>query len=363
MVIIFGSGQFFLLLPPSAAALTAILLSSGIDSRFKVLKLGASAGLLLVFGELAGELLEPIMQGNVVRFSQVKEILLTASFSGLFLFILVSLLSFLLPFIEGALNITTPFTLLRLLDPNTPVLKRLEREAPGTFIHSMNVGSICEKIAHVIGADALLTKVGAYYHDIGKIRHPQFFIENDGYDEKPHEELPATMSALIIRSHPKDGVELCKDYNLPSVLHKFMLEHHGTMKIEYFFRKQQEKTGEQTSETEFRYAGPKPQSRESLILMLADMAESSSRSLNDPNPSSVKRLIHNGIVQRFLDGQFTACDISTRELEMIEKVLVESVLQIKHKRIKYPGQEKIETGEVSPEESTQDLLPNPREKI
>jgi len=249
----------------------------------------------------------------------------------------------LLPLIEKIFRIATSMTLLDYSDANQPLLKRLAMEAPGTFSHSLLVGSIAEAAAEAIGCNGLLCRVGAYYHDIGKINKPSYFIENEMGSTSRHKELSPAMSQLIIAGHVKDGIEMAREYSLPAVLRQFIETHHGTTLIEYFYneakKKHDEKESEgapRPSESEFRYAGPKPRTKEAAIVMLVDAAEGAVRSLTEVTPTRVEAVVHNMAMKRLQDGQFDECDLSLRELSQIETSIAKTLAAHHHGRVAYP---------------------------
>jgi putative nucleotidyltransferase with HDIG domain len=249
----------------------------------------------------------------------------------------------LLPLIEKTFRIATSMTLLDYSDANQPLLKRLAMEAPGTFSHSLLVGSVAESAAEAIGCNGLLCRVGAYYHDIGKINKPAYFTENEPSFMSRHKELSPAMSQLIIVGHVKDGMEMAREYHLPAVLRQFIETHHGTTLIEYFYNEAKKKFNDRESdglsmpsESEFRYAGPKPRTKESAIVMLADAAEGAVRSLPEITPTRVEATVHNMAMKRLQDGQFDECDLSLRELSLIEASMVKTLAAHYHGRVAYP---------------------------
>ncbi len=245
-----------------------------------------------------------------------------------------------LPLIERLFGIATSMTLLDYSDANQPLLKKLAMEAPGTFSHSLLIGSIAEAAADAIGANGLLCRVGAYYHDIGKINKPPYFGENQMGQASRHEQLSPAMSQLVIVGHVKDGIEIAREYGLPAVLRQFIETHHGTTLIEYFYdqakKKQSEKGGPAVSESEFRYPGPRPQTKESAIVMLADTCESAVRSLSDPTPTKIEAVVHNMSMKRLQDGQFDDCDLTLRQLHQIEAAITKNLAAYHHGRVAYP---------------------------
>ena len=259
------------------------------------------------------------------------------------------LMQSLLPLIERVFRIATSMTLLDYSDANQTLLKKLAMEAPGTFSHSLLIGSIAEAAAEAIDGNGLLCRVGAYYHDIGKINKPKYFTENEMGSTSKHKELSPAMSQLIIVGHVKDGVEMAKEFGLPIVLRQFIETHHGTTLVEPFYyeaRRKYEEPGPggagkkpietPPSESEFRYAGPRPRSREAAIVMLADAVESATRSLSDITLAKVETVVHNIAMKRLEDGQFDECDLTLRELSQIEASMSKSLAAHYHGRIAYP---------------------------
>ena len=245
----------------------------------------------------------------------------------------------LLPLIEKVFRIATSMTLLDYSDANQPLLKKLAMEAPGTFSHSLLIGSIAETAAESIGSNGLLCRVGAYYHDVGKIGKPRYFVENQMGTASKHQQLSPAMSQLIIVGHVKDGIEMAKEYGLPAVLRQFIETHHGTTLVEYFFHEAQKKTDEKQtppSEAEFRYPGPRPQTKEAAIVMLSDAVEGSIRSLTEITPMKIETAVHNIAMRRLQDGQFDQCELTLRELSQIEASLSKTLAAHYHGRIAYP---------------------------
>jgi len=245
-----------------------------------------------------------------------------------------------LPLIERAFHVATSLTLLEWCDASRPLLRRLAMEGPGTYNHSLQLGAMCEAAAEAIGARGLLARVGAYYHDIGKINKPAYFIENQDGMASKHAKLSPAMSLLIIIGHVKDGIEMAREYGVPKVLHEFIATHHGTTLVQYFYEAatQQRKsdTDRAPDEMEFRYPGPKPQSKESAILMLADAAESSVRSMSEPTPGRIENQVHTMVSRRLMDGQLDECELTLREVHQIEASLIKSLCSMYHARIAYP---------------------------
>jgi hypothetical protein len=251
-------------------------------------------------------------------------------------------------------------TLLDYSDANQPLLRKLAMEAPGTFSHSLLIGSVAEAAAEAIGRNGLLCRVGAYYHDIGKINKANYFIENEFGSASRHKELSPTMSQLIIVGHVKDGIEMAKEYGLPGVIRQFIETHHGTTLIEHFYNEARKlkmknskgKSVDEPSESEFRYPGPKPRTKEAAIVMLADTIEGAVRSLPEVTPTKVEAVVHTMSMRRLQDGQFDECDMSLRELSQIEASISKTLAAHHHGRIAYPKppdrpvEEETETEEV-----------------
>ncbi len=253
--------------------------------------------------------------------------------------------------LERIFDITTDLTLLELSDTNNKPLKELSLRAPGSFNHSLQVANLAEAAADRIGAHSLLTRVGALYHDIGKMRKPEYFVENQQTGANPHDQLKPRMSALIIASHVKEGKDMGEEYNLPEKVLKFIPTHHGTARIEYFYRKAVGAADEEDApvlESEFRYPGPKPDSKETGILMLADSVEAASRSLDDPSHKNLKSLIDLLFQERIEDGQLNETDLTFQDLRIIKETFLKMLLGIYHVRVEYPDQKEEEVEEAGP---------------
>lgn len=242
-----------------------------------------------------------------------------------------------LPFLEIAFGITTSIKLLELSNPTQPLLRKLMVDAPGTYHHSIIVGNLAEAAAEAIGADSLLARVGANYHDIGKIKRPYFFIENQLTSENPHDKLNPSLSALIITSHVKDGLDIAREYRLPLDIQVFIEQHHGTTLLSYFYKKAVEQCEDKkVSEASFRYEGPKPQSKEVAIVMLADSAEAAVRSMSKPTPGKIEGFIRQIIKDKLDDGQLDECDLTLKDLDKIAVAFSRVLTGVFHTRIEYP---------------------------
>ena len=245
-----------------------------------------------------------------------------------------------LPGIERMFGVATSMTMLEWCDASKPLLKRLAMEVPGTYNHSLQLGTMCEAAAETVAARGLQARVGAYYHDIGKILKPDYFVENQGSATSKHEKLSPAMSLLIIIGHVKDGLEMAREYGLPKVLFEFIATHHGTTLVQYFYQVATEQRKDDKDrapdEVEFRYPGPKPQSKEAAILMLADASESSVRAMGEPTPGRIENQVHAMVSRRLMDGQLDECELTLKEVHQIEASLVKSLRGVYHGRITYP---------------------------
>lgn len=314
--------------------LTCCLMLDDIRTRSKLIEVGGVTAVVMMAATAAagGISMDPI------RF--IARYCLYSGAAGLAVgFVVLGIL----PFVEKAFKITTSMTLLELADASQPLLRRLAIEAPGTYNHSLQVATLAEAAAEAIGANSLLCRVAAYYHDVGKINKADYFIENQVDGKNRHINLSPSVSLLIIIGHVKDGIELAKEYNLPASILPFIQQHHGTTLIEYFYHQactRQDKDaadGPSVQETQYRYAGPKPKSREIAILMIADAVESAVRAMPEPNATRIENLVHEIAMKRLHDGQFDECDLTFRDLELIERALGKTLLGIYHGRIAYPS--------------------------
>jgi len=270
-----------------------------------------------------------------------RRLLREAFFNGLWTIAAGFIMTGLLPFVERAFGVLTDLSLLELGDIAHPLLQELVRRAPSTYNHSLTVGAIAEAAAESIHARGLLVRVGAYFHDIGKMLKPDYFIENQGPDENRHQTLAPAMSTLVIIAHIKDGADLARQHRLPQPIIDLIVQHHGTTRVEYFYdraaeQQQKDPNGTEVDENIYRYPGPKPQTKEAAVLMLADAVESASRTLVDPTPARIESLVREIAEQRLDSGQFDDSGLTLRELRTIEKSLVMSLASIYHARIKYP---------------------------
>ena len=239
---------------------------------------------------------------------------------------------------EYLFGAVTNFSLLELSDFNHPLLKKMILEAPGTYHHSLVVSNLAEAAANAIGGDSLLARVGAYYHDIGKLNKPEYFVENQLGGKNKHDDLEPSISRLLVLNHVKEGIELAKKYKLNQAIVDFIPQHHGTSLMHYFYQRALEETKESQviNEENFRYPGPKPQSRETAIVLLADSVEGATRSLDDPTPSKIEETVKKVINNKFIDGQLDECNLTLKEINTISATFTRVLGAMHHVRVKYP---------------------------
>ena len=340
-----------------ACCIAVVMLASRVRKRAQLLRAGIYAGgLSLLFAIIYGQILHGSDGFSMDRWATSGWMFAVAFGVG---FITALIVSGLLPMLEGAFSLTTNISWLELCDLNHPLLKQMQLDAPGTFHHSLVVASLAESAAEAIGANAALCRASAYFHDVGKLKKPEYFIENqsDGM-ENPHDALTPTMSALVIIAHVKDGADLALKHKLNPRIIDAILEHHGDSMVYYFYRKCQElkaleedKVGKglenaedlpQIDDKNFRYPGPRPRSKESGILSLADAIESASRTLKKPNPIKIRGLVEDIVRARLTDGQLDDCTLTLRELSKVRDSFANTLRSMMHSRISYT---KTEDGE------------------
>jgi len=347
----------------SAGASTTLLLGR-IRTRNRLIRVAALAALVTGFttmgvGIMVGQINGITNEIEAVRVVDMVQQATSGSFFGNWTFlrqlgeesfrnalatILAGMLmTALLPVVESVFEVQTDLSLLELGDASHKLLRQLAQRAPGTYNHSINVAAIAETAADSIGAHGLLVRVGAYFHDIGKMFKPTYFIENQAQGANLHDGLQPAMSTLVIIAHVKDGADLARQHHLPQPFIDFIEQHHGTTLVEYFYRKEAKKTendpnAEEVPESTFRYPGPKPQSIEAAILMLADAVESAARTLVEPTPNRLQNLIDSITMKRLTDGQLDECSITLAQLNTVKHSLLKSLTAIYHGRIKYEQQ-------------------------
>lgn len=320
----------------------AVLQLREIRDRRTMIRMGIYAGAALMVGAVLVALID-----RPIVLEAFRQTIVDAALAGMGGFTVGVLTLAILPGIEKIFDVTTGMTLIELRDSKQPLLKQLQQRAPGTYNHSLNVASIAEAGADSIGADALLTYVGALYHDIGKMNKPEYFVENQMGGINKHDKLSPAMSLLVIVGHVKDGMAMAEEFNLPQSLRHFIEAHHGTTLVEYFYqraRKQAEQTAaagaeepDLPEEIEYRYPGPRPRTKEVAILMLADAVESATRTMVEPTPARIDALVRAIASKRLMDGQFDECELTLRELQTIEESISKTVASIYHGRVVYPS--------------------------
>lgn len=297
-----------------------------------------------------------ILAINLVKIEEPQKILTKLLFGGINAVMSPVIAFGLLIFYEKVFKVTTDLTLLELSDFNHPLLKELSSKAPGTFHHSIIMGNLSEAAAESIGANSIMARVGCYYHDIGKMSKPQFFIENQLDQNNKHNELNPTMSTKIIISHVRDGIEMAKKHKLPQQIIDFIPMHHGTTLVAYFYDKAQSSSKEEISDQTYRYPGPKPQTKETGIVMLADAIEASTRTIEDPSPQKLENNIREVIRRRFMEGELDECDLTLKDLTKIKDSFLKILVGIHHHRLKYPDKNQLELlTEKKPSQSNGDV--------
>jgi len=303
------------------------------------------------------------------RYEDVNLVLEQMMFAGANAVISPMLTFGLLIFFERFFKVTTDLTLIELGHFNHPLLRMLSEQAPGTYHHSMTMAGLAEAAAAAVGANEVLARVGAYFHDIGKIEKPGYFVENQKGSRNRHDKLSPRMSSLIIAAHVKDGMALGREYSLPEEVVDFIPQHHGTTRIDYFYnkaRKLAESSEDETKideikEQDYRYPGPKPQTKETGILMLSDAIEATARTLDDPSPSKLEYTIDELIKKRFEEGELDECPLTLKDLTKIKAAFLNVLVGIYHSRIKYPPQEKKKA--TKPPAPAAPELPHPEERL
>ena len=270
--------------------------------------------------------------------SQSPDVIIFGVIFGVFNGLISSIFTMgVLPYLENIFGITTSIKLLELANPSQPLLKKLMTEAPGTYHHCIMVGNLGEAAAEAIGANGLEVRLGAYYHDIGKLKRPYFFAENQFSGNNPHNNMTPQLSTLIITSHVKDGIEMAKEAKLPPIIIQMIAQHHGDSLVSFFYSKAKE-TDPQAKERDYRYEQPKPQTKEAAILMMADTVEAAVRSKKNATPGQIEGFIRTLIKGKLNDGQFDECELTFRDLELIAEAFARVINGIYHKRIEYPPQ-------------------------
>ncbi len=328
------SQKFGLILVAVLSGLTAVYATSRVHRRSDILKAGIWVGI----AGTVGVIIISLISGLQIKVS-IHEGIWGMANGVMSAIIVIGTL----PAFESLFKITTNISLLELSNLNHPILRQLFIQAPGTYHHSLVVGNLAESACEAIGANALLARVGAYYHDIGKMEKAEYFTENqiDTLSKQRHEKLSPHMSSLIIVNHIKNGIELAQQFKFPKRIIDFIPEHQGTSLIYFFYQKalHHAKEGEVVKEEDFRYPGPKPQSRETAVVLLADSVEAASRSLEDPTPARIRGLVRKMINNKFIDGQLDECNLALRDLNTIAETFIKVLTGVFHTRVPYPERE------------------------
>jgi len=291
---------------------------------------------------------------GLLEHAEPGAVLVSILFAGLNATISAILAMGFMPVFEWFTGITTDQTLLEWADPNRPLLKSLSLEASGTYAHSINVANLAEAATTAIGANGLLARIGIYYHDVGKMLKPQYFVENQPGGRNPHDKLKPHMSAAIVREHVTEGQRMAREEGVPDVVARFIPEHHGTQLIGFFYEKAKEESEEEPDPEEFRYPGPKPQSKETAIAMLADSVESATRALQDPSLERVQELVKTIVDGKIRDGQLSEAPLTLREITLVQEQFVKVVGGMFHHRLDYPATRHLTE---APKEGSQELSP------
>ncbi len=324
-------GDFNFMLITFIGSISAVYMVKDARTRGRLIEAGVIVGILQVFCYLILNLSDDFKLSKHLLLDFLKPLLANGLISVITVMVTAKIF-------ESLFGVLTNFSLLELSDFNHPLLKRLVLEAPGTYHHSLVVSNLAESAANAIGANALLTKVGAYYHDVGKMVKPEYFTENQLIDGSKHDSLEPTISRLVILNHVKEGVDLANKYKLSPRIVDFIPQHHGTGIIYYFYQRALEgaEEGETVNQENFRYPGPKPQTKETAIVLLADSVEGAVRSLDDPNANRIDEIVRKVVNNKFIDGQLDECDLTLKEIEKICSTFTRVLTAMYHTRIKYP---------------------------
>ncbi|MEK6528427.1 MAG: HDIG domain-containing metalloprotein [Nitrospirota bacterium] len=315
---------------------------SGLTAAFGVIRCKKRsaiwrAGLFMGLVCVLASLMVIFIQGQIFTIN-TPVVMGFAFFNGL---MVATLVSAILPLLEYSFNLSTDISLLELLDLNQPLMRNLLIAAPGTYHHSIIVGNLVESAAEAVGVNPLLARVSAFYHDIGKTKMPEYFIENQSRPVSMHEKLTPQMSGLIIISHVKEGVELAKQHKLPDSIIDIIQQHHGTSVVAFFYQKAKDRQENGVSplveEANFRYPGPKPKTRVAALVLMADAVEAASRALTEPIPTRISALVDRIVNHFFLDGQLDDCELTLRDLREIKSHFVYLLTSMFHRRVDYPG--------------------------
>jgi putative nucleotidyltransferase with HDIG domain len=351
LVSLFAGPNYEILLFFTFGGLVAVLVSSGLQKRLQILVPSLMVGFInalsiIVFTMDWQAISSQIISPQTINIEKLVPIVDTALTSDIAWAVVGGLAAgplalLLLPVLELGWDTASTFKLNRYMDLNRPLMKELLSKAPGTYQHCMAVAHLAQSVGEAIGADTRLLRIGAYYHDVGKMVNPKFFIENQFNGENPHDVLEPRESSKIILNHVRRGMKIGMEAGLPKVVVDLILQHHGTQLMDYFYNIAAKTYPNSTiREEEFRYPGPKPQSVNAALLMICDAVEAASRSLLDPNRKEFRKMVRLILVKRMVDGQFSECDLSSRDFSKIVMALVDALEASFHSRIQYPWQEK-----------------------
>jgi len=337
--------DLYLLMIMFLCSLTGAFFVYRIRQRYKIIKAGILVSVVMV---LCLVILSYRKSVGIMSFSSPN--IISACLNGILSAFIVAGA---VPIFEFLFKVVTNISLLELSDFNHPLLKRLVLEAPGTYHHSLLVGNLAEVAAESINANALLARIGAYYHDIGKLEKPEYFSENQNKSLSRHEQLKASISKLVIINHVKNGLILAKKHKLNSAIVEFIEQHHGTSLVFYFYLRALEQTEkkEDVKEEIFRYTGPKPQTKETAIVLLADSSEAACRAVENPNAQRIDEIVHTVVNNKFIDGQLDECDLTLKDLHKIAKTFIHILSAIYHSRVEYPEMKSEASNKESPKKN------------
>jgi putative nucleotidyltransferase with HDIG domain len=318
---------------------------TGIAGVLAVRRVRARTWMLKATFYLAAAYLAGVLTVAALHYSPWSRVLENLAYSLLNALICPILTYGVMVILEYLFDVTTDATLLELSDLNRPLLRELALRAPGTYYHSILVGTLSEAAAEAIGANSLLARVGSYYHDLGKIEKSEYFVENQKGGKNPHEKLAPSMSCLVIINHVKRGVEIAESNGLPKELRDFITQHHGTNLVTFFYNKAKERGADVDEEdSNFRYPGPKPQTKETGIVMLADAVEATTRAFRDPSVSRIRNIVNQIVAERFTSGQLDECPLTLRDLNQIKFSFERTITGIFHGRVPYSDEQKSDGG-------------------
>ena len=353
MVTLIAGGELSLMLIFFVGSLTSAYTIRDARTRGKLIGAGFYVGMIQVFCIILFHPEIDFVFSRIFVFNYLRPLFLNGLISA---FVVMTTLKI----FEMCFGVLTNFSLLELSDKDRPLLKRMSLEAPGTYHHSMLVSDLAESAADAIGANALLTRVGAYYHDIGKIDKAEYYTENQIDVRNKHDTIEPSVSRLVILNHVKEGVELARQHKLNGLIIDFIPQHHGTGLMYYFYQRALESAQDPSAvnEEDYRYPGPKPQTRETAIVLLADSVEGATRALEEPSPKKIEETVRKIINNKFIDGQLDECNLTLKEINLIAETFARVLSAIYHTRLKYPENKNDDSNTKSAEENTPDSRPD-----